>query len=137
MLSKTELEFTITESTNQGYETYLLEGGRLPYEDFKYITDILTEDSSISISIEKCPCTSQITGICDLCNLELSPKEIKIYGELRRKMNPDIPTLNSPTVVNPWQMHDVELAREIFLLTDPTREKYQIVTESFPYMFRE
>lgn len=135
MLSKTELELTITESTNQDYETYLLEGGHFPYEDFKYITDILTEDSSLPISTEKCPRTSQITGICDLCNLELSPKEIKIYKELRKKMNPDIPTLNSPSVVNPWQMDDVELAREIFLLTDPTREKYQRITELFPYMF--
>jgi hypothetical protein len=32
-------------------------------------------------------------------------------------------------------MHDLELVREIFLLTDPTREKYQIVTEKFPHMF--
>lgn len=136
MLTKTELELTITESTNQDYETYLLGGGRFPYEDFKYITDILTEDSSISISIEKCPSTSQITSICDLCDLELSPKEIKIYGELRRKMNSNIPALNAPNIVNPWQMHDVELAREIFLLTDPTREKYQRITELFPHMFK-
>ena len=136
MLSKTELDLKTADDFNQDYETYLLGGGRFPYEDFKYITDILTEDFSISISIEKCPCTNQITGICDLCNLELSPKEIKIYGELRRKMNPDIPALNCPTVVNPWQMHDVELAREIFLLTDPTRKKYEVITELFPHMFK-
>jgi hypothetical protein len=43
---------------------------------------------------------------------------------------------SQPGIVNPWQMCDVELAREIFFLTDPTREKYQRITESFPHMFK-
>ena len=136
MLSEKELQFKTADVLDQDYEQYLLVGGRLPYEDFKYITEILAEDTSSPPKIKSCPCVSQISSICRLCNLELSPKEVRIYRGLRRKMNPNIQTLNPPTVVNPWQMHDVELAREIFLLTDRTGEKYQIVTDLFPHMFR-
>ncbi|KUK66821.1 MAG: hypothetical protein XD87_0473 [candidate division WS6 bacterium 36_33] len=135
MLSSTELEFKTADVLNQDYEQYLLEGGRFPYEDFKYITNILAESNTTPLNVDKSPCTCQITGICELCDIEPSLKEIYIYKELRRKMNPDIPTLNSPNVVNPWQMNDAELVREIFLITDPTQHKYQTVGEIFPHMF--
>jgi hypothetical protein len=136
MLSNTELEFKTADVLNQDYEAYLLGGGRFPYEDFKYITDILAEDNPTPLRMERSPCTSQIGGISQLCNIEISPKEILIYRQLRRKMPPNDQLFkNLPNTCNPWQMHDVELAREIFFLTDPTREKYQIVTEKFPHMF--
>jgi hypothetical protein len=136
MLSNTELEFKTADVLNQDYEAYLLGGGRFPYEDFKYITDILAEDNPTPLRMERCPCTSQIGGISQLCNIEISPKEILIYRRLRRKMRADNQLQETlPNTCNPWQMHDLELVREIFLLTDPTREKYQIVTEKFPHMF--
>jgi hypothetical protein len=33
-------------------------------------------------------------------------------------------------------MCDIELAREVFLLTDPTKDKYQKITEAFPHIFK-
>ena len=137
VLSETELNLKIEQTLNQDYEQYLLEGGRFPYEDFKYITDTLAENSPTPINMERSPCTSQIRGIGQLCNIEISPKEIHIYKRLRRKMMLDNQFQEIlPHTQNPWQMHDIELAREIFLLTDPTREKYQIITELFPNMFK-
>lgn len=136
MLSSTELEPKTTDVLNQDYEQYLLEGGRLPYEDFNYITNTLTESNHTPPNMERCPCTCQIDDICELCGIQPSLKEVYIYKELRRKINNDTPpSLDSLNVVYPWQMHDVELIREIFLITDPTGNKYQIVGETFPNMF--
>jgi len=138
MLLETDQGFQTTNLEQlTSYEEYLLAGGRLPYEDFTFITETLSGNSPTPFETRRCPNSSQISGICDLCGVQLSPEEIHIYRNLRIKMPSDKEiSPNQPNIVNPWQMHDVELAREIFLLTDPTREKYQIVTESFPHMFR-
>ncbi len=137
MLLETDQGLQTTNLEQQtSYEDYLLVGGRFPYEDFTFITDTLSGNSPTPFEMRKCSCSSQISGICDLCGVQLSPEEIHIYRNLRRKMSSDQEiSPNQPNIVNPWQMHDVELAREIFLLTDHTREKYQIVTEKFPHMF--
>lgn len=118
------------------YEEYLLAGGRFPYEDFTFITETLEGNSPTPFEIRKCCNTSQITGICDLCGIQPSLEEIHIYRNLRTKIpsGQEI-SPNQPNIINPWQMCDIELAREIFLLTDPTREKYQRITERFPHMF--
>ena len=135
MLSNTELEFKTADILNQDYEQYLLEGGRFPYEDFNYITNTLAQNNPSPLNMERCPCTCQISDICELCGIQPSLKEIYIYKELRRKINNDTPTSDSSNIVYPWQMHDVELVREIFLITDPTGNKYQTVGETFPHMF--
>ena len=137
VLPETELNLKTEETLNQDYKQYLLGGGTFSYEDFKFITDTLAENNPTPINMERDPCTSQISGISRLCNIEISPKEIDIYRKLRRQMMPDNQFQEIlPNTKNPWQMHDIELAREIFLLTDPTREKYQIITELFPNMFK-
>jgi hypothetical protein len=135
MLPKTEFVPKTTEILNQDYDRYLLEGGKLPYEDFLYVLRILTEEAPFQPNMDRCPCRSQIAGICESCGLELSQQETEIYRGLRQKMAPNTQFLNCKNSKNPWQMHDVELAREIFLLTDPTREKYQKIAETFPHMF--
>jgi hypothetical protein len=137
MLSDTELKPKTADTLNLDYEQYLLRGGRFPYQDFTFITETLLENSSIPFEERKCPNTSQILGICNLCGIQPSLEEIYVYKSLRTKMPTGQEILPSqPGIVNPWQMCDVELAREIFFLTDPTREKYQRITESFPHMFK-
>ncbi len=136
MLSSTELEAGKTDIFNQNYEQYLLRGGRLPHEDFTFVTETLLENSSTILEERRCPSTSQILNICKLCNIQPSSKEIYMYKNLRIKMPTGQEILPSqPNVVNPWRMCDVELVREIFFLTDQTGEKYQRITETFPHIF--
>ncbi|HBB64515.1 MAG: hypothetical protein UR34_C0010G0017 [candidate division WS6 bacterium GW2011_GWC1_33_20] len=117
------------------YDQYLNSGGKLTETELHLALDILSNCCDIP---PKRPETFQIKNIADSCNLNVSQSEVLTYCALRNKlpceeeMNRNI----DPRSKNCWCMTDQELVQQIFLLSDPTGEKYFVITEKFQRIFK-
>ena len=117
------------------YKRYIEKGGKLPLEDCLIARQFLTRN--IHPTDENDCCSNQIKQIARECNLEITPCEIAIYGRLRKLLpsQEELSERHPPNIVNTWQMSDQVLAREIFLLTDESGEKYKKMTNNYPHIF--
>ncbi len=117
------------------YESYQEKGGILPLEDCLLAKNYQVRD--VQPMGENGCCSKQIQQIARHCEFEITPCEIAIYNTLRTQFpsQDELSRDSYPNSINTWQMSDQVLAREIFLLTDESGEKYRLITERYPHIF--
>lgn len=122
--------------TTTQYENYLDSGGRLPEQEYLLVSELLRDQVTV---FYKKALVSQILSILDNCELEAFLSEVLIYNILRERISSDDQISNQTDIrsKNLWCMCDQELVREIVFLSDETGEKYRIITEKYPNIFRD
>lgn len=121
------------ETFTTSYDQYLDSGGKFSEQEFQLTQALLYDDShNVPFNI---PCARQILNIGETCDFEVTMPELLTYIVLRDKMpcKDDHLEPNSK-IKHACDMMDQELACQIFLLSDPTREKYQRITSQYPYL---
>jgi len=133
MLQENKIELHTT-----GYENYLSCGGQFPYSIYLFVQKKLNDVKDLPNLFVDGTLPRYMEHIASCCELEATPTEKILYSELstKRKLE-NTPSLDEAENNGkcPCCMGDIELAREIFLFTDSSLEKYDAMTERFPNVF--